>query len=241
DDLTVSGNGGEGISADTDSVIRNCRVYGNGGFEGVFSHGGQITDCVARGNAGFGIFGYNCIIRNCHCENNTGGGIDCNAGSVLDSSAINNTSYGIRLYGGGSARRCHVQGNGSAGIYTLNNSPVLGGVIADCTVATNNNYGISLVGFGYLVTGNQVAYNLSAGIAVQSSNNRIDGNQILVAASAYGIQISSLNYTNNVIVRNSVYGSGNSANNYNITGTGNDVGPIGNASTNTSPWANFSH
>ncbi|MDB6058955.1 MAG: hypothetical protein JWO95_2799 [Verrucomicrobiales bacterium] len=130
----------------------------------------------------------------------------------------------------------------NTGIFVLNFAPVLGGVIADCVITTNN-YGITLNAPGYLVTGNEIAYNSSAAILIQSSNHRIDGNHIAVAAGSSGIQLTSpANYTNNVIVRNSVYGGASAAVNYNIIGTTqNDVGPIGNASTNTSPWANISH
>lgn len=244
ENLTVSANGSQGIGADNDSIIRNCRSYGNGFTStqvGLYSHGGQIVDSIARGNASTGIFIYNGIIRNCLSETNNGSGIECNAGTVCDSASFNNLFYGIALEGGASARQCHVQGNVNTGIYTYNFAPLLGGVIADCVITTNL-YGILLNGPGYLVTGNEIAYNKSAAILIQSSNSRIDGNHLAMSAGSYGMQLtSSTSYTNNVIVRNSAFGGGSSTVNYNISGTSNDVGPIGNASTNTSPWANISH
>lgn len=238
ENLTVSGNVYQGIAAYSDSVIRNCRAYGNGLTTlqpGIYSYGGEIADCIARGNS-TGIFGNNAVIRNCVCETNNGPGIGCIGGSVLDCASFNNTGYGITLQGGASARRCHVQGNLSSGIYIYNTAPILGGAIADCTITTNY-YGINLAGSGYLITGNEVAYNNNAGIFVGGFFNRIDGNHVTVPAGAIGFQIAAT--TNNVIVRNTAFGGG--AFNYYVTGTGNDVGPIGNASTNTSPWANISH
>jgi hypothetical protein len=238
ENVTVSGCGNRGIAVDNDSIVRNCRAYGNS-TEGIYSHGGQIVDCITRSNI-TGIFGYNCLIRNCESENNFSVGIDCNGGSVLDSAAFNNQT-GIRLYGGGSARRCHAQGNSSSGFTTANFAPIAGGTIADCVAATNL-FGISLNTHGYLITGNEISYNSSAAIIIQGSNNRIDGNHLAMAAGSYGIQLNnSLTYTNNVIVRNTAFGGGSSLINYNISGTSNDIGPIGNASTNTSPWANISH
>lgn len=240
ENLTVSGCGNRGIATYYDSVIRNCRVYGTSGL-GIYTYGGQIVDCITRSNAAGGIFGYSAVIRNCHSEANYSSGIECNVGSILDSESFNNTGYGIQLYGGASVRRCHVQGNTSAGIYAPNYSPFLGGVIADCVVTTNY-YGIDLASPGYLVTGNEIAYNPNAGIIISSSNNRIDGNHIAVLAGYYGIELfNGTSFVNNVIVRNSVFGGGSVGINYYIVGTNNDVGPIGNASTNTSPWANFSH
>lgn len=114
-------------------------------------------------------------------------------------------------------------------------------MIADCVVSTNN-YGIVLNQAGYLVTGNEIAYNKNAGILIQNSNNRIDGNHVAALSGSYGIELSTPSfYANNVIVRNDVFGAGSASLNYNIGGTANDVGPIGTAATSTSPWANISH
>jgi hypothetical protein len=128
------------------------------------------------------------------------------------------------------------------GIVTAN-----GGLVSDCLVENNQIGGILVDGngsqiIGNILLGNNPANNSSSwGIAVQGSNNRIEGNHITGSGtSGYGINYSFGGYTNNIIIRNSVEGGG--ANNYS-TGSGvvNDVGPIGNASTNTSPWGNISH
>ncbi|MDB6058956.1 MAG: Parallel beta-helix repeat [Verrucomicrobiales bacterium] len=103
ENLIVSSNGYGGIVSDKNSIIRNCCAYGNGfgnTFVGLSTESGQIVDCVARGNASAGIFGYNTTIRNCVSESNVGPGFECNAGSVWDCGSYNNSSYGIELEGG---------------------------------------------------------------------------------------------------------------------------------------------
>jgi hypothetical protein len=120
-------------------------------------------------------------------------------------------------------------------------------VIRDCVVNDNVDYGIELNGSDSLVIGNECIGNNSgdasgvAAIYVTGSNNRIENNHITGSGVlGNGIYVSnSSQVTNNIIVKNSVEGGG--ANNYSIGTSYNDVGPIGDASTNTSPWGNISH
>lgn len=241
--LNVSSNASQGIVADGDSIIRNCNAFYNGfsysPSQGIFSRGGQIIDCSSRNNYAAGIFGSNCVIRGCSSAANGSYGIDIVNSTVLDSSSFGNTNNGIHIAGGSAqVRRCHVQGNGSAGIAAANSAPLLGGVISDCLIATNF-YGVNLGAPGYSVIGNQIAYNTGSSVILQSTNNRVDGNQIVVPAGYIGIQIPQAIFSNNIIVRNTLFAGGATA--FAIVGSANDVGPIGNASTNTSPWANISH
>ena len=126
-------------------------------------------------------------------------------------------------------------------------------IIKDCLVASNSWNGIAIVpgSDGSEVIDNEIAGNDTSGnaggnggdgaLVVQSSNNRIEGNNI-TGNSGNGIVIPSgapyITDYNNIVIRNSVIGFG--ANNYIIV-SGNDVGPIGIASTSASPWANISH
>jgi hypothetical protein len=120
-------------------------------------------------------------------------------------------------------------------------------VVRDCVVNNNVDYGIELNGSDSQVIRNQFIGDNSgnspgfAAIYVSGSNNRIENNHIVGSGlSGYGIYvINSSQVTNNIVVKNSVEGGG--ANNYDIGTTYNDLGPIGNASTNSSPWANFSY
>jgi hypothetical protein len=120
-------------------------------------------------------------------------------------------------------------------------------VVRDCIVNDNIDYGIELSGSDSLVIGNECVGNnagnssIFAAISISGSNNRIENNHI-TGSGVLGNGISVVNspqVTNNIIVKNSVEGGG--ANNYSISTSYNDVGPIGNATTNASPWANFSH
>jgi hypothetical protein len=120
-------------------------------------------------------------------------------------------------------------------------------VIRDCTISQNNTFGIALGSSDSLVIGNKLVGNNAANmpgegaIYITGSNNRIENNHVTesgVAGNGILVFNSSL-YTNNIVIKNSVEGGG--ANNYSINTNYNDVGPIGNASTNTSPWGNISH
>jgi hypothetical protein len=79
---------------------------------------------------------------------------------------------------------------------------------------------------------------------VFGSNNRIEGNHVTsTGVGGYGIGIiSSASYTNNIVIQNSVAGSG--ANNYSFNAS-QIVGPlitntVSGIITNSNPWANFS-
>jgi hypothetical protein len=122
-----------------------------------------------------------------------------------------------------------------------------GGVIRNCTLSRTGQFGIYLTGSNYLITCNSFIENNTgnngngAAMFISSANNRIDGNCVVGSSSAgYGIEVVNFaDNTNNIVIRNTV--SGNGANNYSIYTGVNDVGPIGNASTNTSPWGNISN
>lgn len=154
----------------------------------------------------------------------------------------------------------HLIGNGT-GIYSLNDTVIrqcvasdnfLNGIsignnstVNDCLVESNGYNGIAVIGpaGGNIVSGNLVCGNNTnnslgnCGINITSSNNRIEANHVTgTGIGGYGILVSGA--TNNIVVRNSVEGSG--TNDYSISAT-NDVGPIGNVSTNNSPWGNISH
>ena len=122
-------------------------------------------------------------------------------------------------------------------------------IIENCTVSGNNGDGIYLNGSDSLIRNNKcVGNNVShfAGtpsIIVIGSNNRIEGNHVTATgAGGFGIAIStfSTSYTNNIVIQNSVAGSG--ANNYSFSAS-QIVGPLittAGTITNLNPWANFS-
>ena len=121
------------------------------------------------------------------------------------------------------------------------------GVVRDCLFIGNTQNGLVLNGSGCLVLHDVFSGNNSANvagnasIAVQNNGNRIEDNQVTGSGPA-GRGISAGAVTNNLIIRNSVFGGG--GNNF-VVGNGNIVGPLvtNTASgiiTNSNPWANFS-
>ena len=137
-------------------------------------------------------------------------------------------------------KNCTVTDSSANGITIGNNS-----VVSGCLTASNASDGIFVSGSvgGNVINGNNCVGNdtgdgsNAGGIIVQSSNNRIEDNHVTGTASAgYGIAI--LGGSKNLVIKNSVTGSG--TNNYFITSQ-NDAGPIGSASNNGSPWLNISH
>jgi parallel beta-helix repeat protein len=167
------------------------------------------------------------VVRDCNCYNNTGIGIQVNAGKVSGCEALNNGSTGIYVITG-TVSDCDALNNASYGIDVGTNCTV-----KDCT--SDNNYeGIYVSGNGSQITGNTCSSNSDSGIYISSAKNRIDNNTVGYNGS-YGIlEISSS--AGNSITRN--FAPGDFVNYYNPSGN-TDFAPIQTNSTATSPWANF--
>lgn len=122
-----------------------------------------------------------------------------------------------------------------------------GGIIKNCSMSRASGYGVFLTDSNYLVSCNYIQeintgnFGNGAAIYIDSANNRIDGNVVVGSSpSGFGIWIiNSLTVTGNIVTRNSV--SGALTKNYSINGSLNDVGLIGDVSTNTSTWGNISN
>jgi Right handed beta helix region len=123
-----------------------------------------------------------------------------------------------------------------------------GSVIKNCTISHAGQWGVYLTGSNSLVSCNYFIENNignngnGAALFINSANNVVQDNRITGSSpSGSGILVNGIaGITNNVIIRNTVMGS-KPANNYSVPTILNDVGPIGNASTNTSPWGNISN
>jgi hypothetical protein len=125
-----------------------------------------------------------------------------------------------------------------------------GSVVRDCLFYGNNQNGLNVNGPGCMILNNDFYGNNAANvagnasIAVQDSNNRIEGNHVTATGAAgRGISINAGSVTNNLVIRNSVIGGG--ANNYSFN-TLQIVGPlvtttVSGVITNSNPWANFSY
>ena len=132
---------------------------------------------------------------------------------------------------------------GSDGIYCGGD----GSVIKNCTVNHAGQWGIYLTGSNSLVSCNYLFANNTgnsgngAAIYINAANNCVEDNFVTGSSpSGYGILANGIaGITNNLVIRNKVQGGG--ANNYSVPLTGNDIGPIGSASTNSNPWGNISN
>lgn len=238
ENLTVSQNASDGLSTEAGSFVNHCSFFSNS-LTGITCFGGQIVDCMASTNGTYGISAVNCTVRGCRSEFNHGGGIGIAQGNVIECTAEHNSSIGILGNGGfNEVRRCRANSNGAlAGIYMAGNAS---GIVSDCFSVTNIGWGIEIFGTGFVVSDNNCVGNSGGGISIQNSNNRIEGNNVLTQARIVGIEVPSSSYTNNVIVRNSVAGAGNTSFNYSVS-INNDLAPTGSAAAASNPFANTSH
>jgi hypothetical protein len=217
----VRGWGGIGVRLWARNIQCRSLIVSTNGSHGMSLSGSLssiIKDCFSEYNGGQGIHaGSVALVENCHATANTGEGIYGASLTVLD---------------------CMTISNERAGIYAFNESRVLG-----CNSSYNTQDGIVL-GYHSQAIDNNCVYNNSAastnyaGIRTFYHGGRIDGNHIRYN-SGFGILVSNSAGPAGadwVIVRNSTLGTLANA----ISApAGNDVGPIGNAATATSPWANI--
>jgi len=232
--LGVPGSGnGIVTGAITNLTVRNGIVSSWGGHgininpTGFGSAGVHFEHLTLSGNANFGI-------------NNNG------FAEMRDCMVLNNASHGIFFGDGGTVANCTVTGNGAIGIVMDSYTNSIGAV-RDCHV-DGNHAGIFVAGNGAEVSGNvcsgnnPTVINGFSGILMGASNCRIENNHVIGSGYA-GILVSNGSYSNNIIIRNCVSGSG--TNNYGLGTNTQIVGPIitNTASgiiTNLNPWANFS-
>ncbi len=216
---SLSGWDGTGVEAynGENVLLERLAVSDTGGF-GIDAYGGVVRDCRVDTSADTGLVAYLSDVEHCIVENCGYDGID---------------AYNSQV------RHCVVE-NCDYGIYA---AP---GTVADCVIGFSSNSGLYLGGDGCQITGNTcVTNNLNrgsadAGIFVASNNNRLENNHVTGSGHA-GIQVASAGAARNLILKNSVMGSG--ANNFITPGT-QIIGPIITATgtiSSTSPWANFSY
>jgi hypothetical protein len=246
---TPGGSNEEFIISQPGSYYLTTNILGVSGEYGIEINTNNITldlngfSLMGLSSAYSGIYiaSYtNVTVRNGLISGWSGGyGILCNANnSVLEHLTVSACDSGVSCANGAVVRNCVVSGNHQYGIYIGNSC-----IVSDCLVE-NNGYGGIFVGnftSDNVIIDNDCSGNNSFGINIIASNDRIEGNTVTgIGTGGVGIAVNfTLGATNNVVIKNSVQGGG--VNNYSIDTDINDVGPIGNASTNTSPWGNISH
>jgi hypothetical protein len=221
-DVTIDLNGfalnngwGVGIRTDPNSYDIENVVVRDGRIAGWDSHGIDLNNYE----------GSNQVINVIATGN---GGIGIRSwGHIVDCTGSDNGADGIFAAGASIVRGCKAVDNGNNGIQVG-----LASTISNSVANHNGASGIRLWG-AVLATGNACFFNTEAGIRASNTGNRIDGNQAM--HNAIGIDVVQDGYYSQVI-RNTAWG--NTLANY-AYAPGNDVGPIGAASTSTSPWANF--
>jgi len=237
--LTISANGGRGLTTEAGCIVRDCLFIGNVS-DGLSSVGGDVGGCISRNNGNFGFNLVNSSARQCLAEYNSNAGFSLNASRALDCVSQNNPGSGIICFGvGDEIRRCRIIYSGGIGINLAGGN--VANVIEECEIANNSSYGIYSVGTGgSMISKNNFNLNGFGAIVIGDNNNVIEDNHVVTASGVYGIAISSSGYTNNVVIKNVVVGGG-AAYNYSNIGGANDFGPVSSAATATSPWANISH
>jgi hypothetical protein len=249
ENVLVTGNGGNGIEAGENSVIKDCLAYTNansGSFlAGITTTQGSVVEnCAADFNGNnvancFGIsVGLGSTVSHCSASQNNGPtaiGIGTSAYCTVVDCAVSFASgtngFGIWVGKGCSVARCTASGNsgsGTVGIFADQYSS-----IENCVAANNGGDGVQTSN-NCSVIANTCCSNAGAGVHITGMRNRIDGNN--VALNAAGIKVDS---NLNLIIRNSA--SGSSVNDYVIAAGNNDAERVvgGTAFTSTDPWANF--
>lgn len=205
-----------------------------------------VSACTARGNGSHGITGYmHNSFAQCSAYENLGHGFAAGSGSILEGcTGAFNTGSGFALFFATSPGAdslitgCTSRRNGEHGIVA---DAVFGPAdpavsISNCVVSGNSLDGIR-VRSNSTVRDNTVHSNAAsgapfAGIQATGSGNRIDANN--VCDIPIGIRTQS---GGNVIVRNTLRGHTTAMSVVTTT----DVGPMQQASTATSPWANITY
>jgi len=181
EDLRLFSNGGNGLEAHENSVIRNCTAVSNL-FGIVAGEGASVSDCVAQHNTRIGISAsLGSTLRGCAALQNDIG-ISASRVTIVDCSAYGNSSNGI-VTSVSTISRCTAVQNGAAGIVAGDVSSVSECVIQgnaveglransactirDCTLANNgavantNLAAINLISYGNRVEGNTVVFNFN--------------------------------------------------------------------------------
>jgi hypothetical protein len=216
---TLRSWGDDGIDLASWARVENIHAASNASTGITVGSAGLITHCLAGQNSFSGLYvdGIT-VVRDCVSLFNVGNGITTTSsgGQILNSILSGNDVNGIDQSAGGS---WVIQGN---------------------TCTYNNHHGINVC-YGNAILDNVCNDNGvgagvtdGAGINLRCGSNLVRGN--LLVDNDVGVN-AAIN-GNHVVTQNIAIG--NSGGSYNGS-TGNDIGPIGSASSATSPWANIHH
>jgi len=211
--FSLYGGSGTGIEATVPRVVVHSGIVRNWGSFGILLADDSIVrQVVAEGNGGMGIqVGWESLVASCTARNNGTDGIKLISGLIHDCVASENTNNGVVVMHGAVVRSCVANLNDRNGFWIGEDSLV----------------------FGNTAYSNGSNTDPKAGIHCEGSRNRVEGNTASMNDD-YGFRIAGCD---NAVVRNSAAGN---KQNYDIDAC-NDAGPIGDAASATSPWANISN
>ncbi len=258
-------NTGSGISVAAGSTVTGCSSRENAARGIIALSDCSITDCTIIGNQTAGIeAGPRCaILKTTVGGTFAGPGVSAvSEGLRIEGSSINeNSTFGVVVDTVSNIAElavvnCTIRGNGAAGISSEASTQVLDSVIASngtgiiltgsclirgCTINSNADSGIELLGNANVVANNTLSSNAAtvattAGILVLGTDNTIDGNRLFSNVQG-GIKV---NLSGNLVLRNYLARTG-----ANITAVaGNAVAQTlapGAGFVSTDPNANFTY
>ena len=237
-------NGGRGISSGSGSVVSRCIANSNASTGFALAFQSTLSDAIAEGNA-VGITGQACVIRDCVVSASDSHGISVfGACTIADSTFYRNGGNGVDLNGGTNIKNCTASENDGNGFSIGTTSSIQG-----CTARDNGSNGINATNAAIILQ-NQCHANGQglfggAGISVDGSDNRVEGNNC--TGQDIGIDV---NASGNIIIANTASGNTTNwsvvANNKCLVVLGTNAGAIngdsgGVSPGSTNPWANFTY
>jgi parallel beta-helix repeat protein len=229
--LRFQKSGDFGIWSGPNSQISECILRGGTNGTGVLAaYGSRVRDCTVQGYAVGIVAGYGSVVSGCTVNESSGTGINVGSRSCVVQCAVTGPGSNGIVATVSSVTSCSVGELDGVGI----NIGDLGSAV-DCVVWFTKGNGIQ-ASVGNVIRRNTIS-NIgvntnAAAIHVTGSRNRIEGNHVTFG-NGPGVRVTS---GNNVIIQNVVQ---NNADNYSQIVGGNQVGPVGDPATATSPWANF--
>jgi hypothetical protein len=149
DDCTVSSNSGNGVVLSNGGYIKNSRINGNGCNGTCILGSTTIENTTVSGNVGDGIWAESGMsIAECHITGNGGNGIKSNhveGTPTIENTAISgNVGDGIWTGSNMTIKECNITDNAGNGIsgHLLTHRFSLS--IENCTVANNNQTGVTV-------------------------------------------------------------------------------------------------
>jgi hypothetical protein len=245
-DCIVFATNTSAIQVGASSIVERCIVDAAFRKSGIMAGGAsRVSDSVVTNGSGINILGSAGVVIHCLGTNNSSNGITVkDGGTVIDSTATDNAGNGVKALNGATVSRCTLQHNvaptASVGIGVSVGDR---SKITDCTSSDNSGDGIQFTN-SCLITGNNSSNNGvrgaggSPGHGFHSSGslNRIDSNTAMHNTGNGFYFPSGSDYVTRNTANSNTGAGGNS--DYNPAAAGN-MGPVGNLSTATSPWANF--